>query len=79
MKLIRNSGKAVIAYSEKLGNTPAIARSSYIDPRVIKSYTQGRTLAYFEDEVKQLLKTNDALSLEELGVLCLLKKRLEKV
>ncbi len=77
-KLNSNIRNAVIAVSEKLGNTPAIARSSYIDPRVIKSYTQGRTLAYFQEEVKQLLKTNDALSLEELGVLCLLQKRLEK-
>ncbi len=77
-KLNRNIRNAVIAVSEKLGNTPAIARSSYIDPRVIKSYTQGRTLAYFEEEVKQLLKTNEALSIEELGVLCLLKKRLSK-
>ncbi len=77
-RLDKNIRNAVVAVSEKLGNTPAIARSSYIDPRVIESYTQGRTLAYFQKEVKKLLKTNEKLSLEELGVLCLLKKRLDR-
>ncbi|MBX2925553.1 MAG: DNA topoisomerase IB [Chitinophagaceae bacterium] len=75
-KLKKNIRGAVIAVSEKLGNTPAIARSSYIDPRIIDNYIQGRTLSNFSREVKQLLKTNENLSLEELGVLCLLKKRL---
>jgi DNA topoisomerase IB len=28
-----------------LGNTPAVARSAYIDPRVIEHYEQGRTIA----------------------------------
>jgi len=28
-----------------LGNTPAVARSSYIDPRVIESYQGGATIA----------------------------------
>jgi DNA topoisomerase IB len=28
-----------------LGNTPAVARASYIDPRVIRSYEEGRTIA----------------------------------
>ncbi len=77
-RLNKNIRNAVVAVSEKLGNTPAIARSSYIDPRVIGHYTRGRTLAYFQKEVKKLLRANEKLSVEELGVLCLLKKRLEK-
>lgn len=76
--LNKNIRDAVISVSEKLGNTPAIARSSYIDPRVIEHYTQGHTLKYVEKQVKKLLKTNEQLSVEELGVLCLLKKRLDK-
>lgn len=28
-----------------LANTPAVARSSYIDPRVIERYEEGRTIA----------------------------------
>ncbi|HJY72051.1 MAG TPA: DNA topoisomerase IB, partial [Streptosporangiaceae bacterium] len=27
-----------------LGNTPAVARASYIDPRVISRYQEGRTI-----------------------------------
>ena len=77
-KLKKNIRNAVITVSEKLGNTPAIARSSYIDPRIIDHYIQGRTLGNFKREVNRLLKTNENLSLEELGVLCLLRKRLNK-
>lgn len=75
-KLQENIRQAVIRVSEKLGNTPAIARSSYIDPRIIENYTEGKTLQYVKKEVNQLLKKNENLSLEELGVLCLLKRRL---
>ena len=75
-KLQKNIKQAVIAVSEKLGNTPAIARSSYIDPRIIENYTEGKTLKVFEKEVNKLLKSNENLSVEELGVLCLLKRRL---
>jgi DNA topoisomerase IB len=31
--------------SEYLGNTPALARSSYVDPRVVDAYEEGRTIA----------------------------------
>jgi DNA topoisomerase-1 len=31
--------------ADVLGNTPAIARSSYVDPRVLDSFRQGSTLA----------------------------------
>ncbi|RFU41757.1 DNA topoisomerase IB [Actinomadura logoneensis] len=34
--------KEIAAY---LGNTPAVARASYIDPRVIELYEEGRTIA----------------------------------
>ena len=30
--------------SEFLGNTPALARSAYVDPRVVEAYEQGRTI-----------------------------------
>jgi DNA topoisomerase-1 len=41
-KVIR---KAVVEVSEYLGNTPTIARNSYIDPRVIDLYEDGTTIA----------------------------------
>src|SRR5207248_1478432 len=31
--------------SEHLGNTPAVARSSYVDPRVVEQFEHGRTIA----------------------------------
>ena len=31
--------------AEGLGNTPAIARGSYVDPRVVAGYEQGLTIA----------------------------------
>jgi DNA topoisomerase IB len=37
--------RAVVEVSEYLGNTPTIARNSYIDPRVIDLYEDGTTIA----------------------------------
>jgi DNA topoisomerase I len=31
--------------AEELGNTPAVARGSYVDPRVVTGYQQGQTIA----------------------------------
>jgi len=31
--------------AEELGNTPAVARGSYVDPRVVSGYRQGNTIA----------------------------------
>jgi len=36
--------QAVKQVSEHLGNTPAVARASYIDPRVLEQFTEGRTV-----------------------------------
>jgi DNA topoisomerase-1 len=52
--------QAVKDASNVLGNTPTIARSSYIDPRVIDHYTHGRTidphrLGSAESELRALL------------------------
>jgi len=76
--LDKNIKEAVNRVSERLGNTPSVARSSYIDPRIIDDYTNGRTLQYFEKEINQLLKKAENLSKEEIGVLCLLRNRLKK-
>ncbi|MEM9887039.1 MAG: DNA topoisomerase IB [Bacteroidota bacterium] len=64
---------AVVKVAEQLGNTPAVAREAYIDPRVISHYIDGKTTTYFQRQVKQLIANNEHLSVEELGVLCLLK------
>ncbi|WP_030194507.1 DNA topoisomerase IB [Streptomyces sp. NRRL S-87] len=41
----RIEARAVREVSEYLGNTPAVCRASYIDPRVIELYEDGRTVA----------------------------------
>ncbi|GAC1609837.1 MAG: DNA topoisomerase IB [Mycobacteriales bacterium] len=43
--------RVVKEVSEKLGNTPAVCRSSYIDPRIIDLYDNGLTI---RDELEQL-------------------------
>ena len=52
---------AVVAVSEGLRNTPAVARSSYIDPLVIEHYRRGRTAALSRGRV------SDAALVELLG------------
>ena len=68
--------EAVERVAKTLGNTPTVARSSYIDPRVIDHYLDGRTKSYFQKRVEQELKKARNLSLDEIGVLFLLKARL---
>lgn len=69
----RERKKAVTAciqtVSKYLGNTPAIARSSYIDSRVIRTYMKTNGLASFADTVanmkpKEYVKPEEACTLE---------------
>jgi DNA topoisomerase-1 len=41
----RAAADAVKEVAETLGNTPAVCRSSYIDPAVLDAYLEGRTIA----------------------------------
>lgn len=74
----KNVREAVERVAKKLGNTPTVARSSYIDPRVIAHYMDGRTTSYFGKQIERELKKAKDLSLEEVGVLYLLKTRLKE-
>ncbi len=75
----RNITQAVKTVSEKLGNTPAIARASYIDPRVIDFYLDGQTISSYLREIDRLLKLpeHELLGEAEVAVLKLLKQRLK--
>jgi DNA topoisomerase IB len=44
-ELKRAEKDALVVVSEHLGNTPAVARRSYVDPRVLDEYAVGRTIA----------------------------------
>jgi DNA topoisomerase IB len=41
----RAISRVIREVAEYLGNTPAVARASYIDPRVIERYEAGHTIA----------------------------------
>jgi DNA topoisomerase IB len=43
--------RAVTEVSDYLGNTPAVCRASYVDPRVIDRYNEGRTIFAALDDV----------------------------
>ena len=44
-KAVHKAVKEMLAeVADHLGNTPAVARSSYVDPRVVTQYEQGRTI-----------------------------------
>ena len=51
---------AVRAVAELLGNTPAVARRSYIDPCVIDRYLSGWTIAGELDRLPSLDPSDDA-------------------
>ncbi|MGB3895810.1 DNA topoisomerase IB [Mycolicibacter sinensis] len=48
------------AVSEELGNTPAVARSSYVDPRVVEAYERGVTIRAALDRARKRAKTSGA-------------------
>ena len=54
--LEREVAAAVRETSEFLGNTPAVCRSSYVDPRVIDRYRDGRTI---QPGIERLLRLDD--------------------
>jgi DNA topoisomerase I len=50
---------AVRAVAELLGNTPAVARRSYIDPRVFDRYLSGWTVASALERIPELDVADD--------------------
>ena len=62
------------AVGERLGNTPAVARSSYVSPAVIEQYLDGRTIDDFRPRHLRVVGARDiGLDLEERALLSLLR------
>ena len=60
--------------SEKLGNTPAVTRASYVSPAVIEQYLDGRTIDDFRPRHLRVVRARDvALDPEEQALLSLLR------
>ena len=59
---------------EELGNTPAVARSSYVSPAVIDQYLDGRTIEDFRPKHLRVVRPRDTgLDQEEQALLSLLR------
>ena len=59
---------------ERLGNTPAVARSSYVSPAVVEQYLDGRTIEDFRPRQLRVVGARDiGLDLEERALLSLLR------
>lgn len=62
------------AVAERLGNTPAVCRTSYISPPVIEQYMDGRTISDFRPRHLRVVSARDTgLDLEEQALLSLLR------
>jgi DNA topoisomerase-1 len=60
--------------SERLGNTPAVTRSSYVSPAVVEQYLDGRTIADFRPRHLRVLRAREIeLDQEEQALLSLLR------
>ena len=70
----RRIAKVMQKVGEKLGNTPAVARSSYVSPAVIEQYLDGRTIEDFRPRHLRVIRARDTgLDHEELATLSLLR------
>ena len=59
---------------EKLGNTPAVARGSYVSPAVVEQYLDGRTIDDFRPRHLRIVSARDTgLDHEERALLALLR------
>ena len=59
---------------ERLGNTPAVARSSYVSPAVVEQYLDGRTIEDFRPRHLRVVRARDiGLDPEEQAVASLLR------
>ncbi|HEY2354134.1 MAG TPA: hypothetical protein VGH79_04460 [Gaiellaceae bacterium] len=60
--------------AQKLGNTPAVCRASYVAPAVVEQYLDGRTIEDFRPRHLRVVKARDLeLSQEEAAMLSLLR------
>ena len=73
----QNVVEAVKVVAQKLGNTPAVSRKSYIHPAVIEAYFDGDMLDSMQQKVEEELSENlKGLKPEEAAVLGLLQQKL---
>ncbi len=70
----RTVTKVMRAVGERLGNTPAVARASYVSPAVVEQYLDGRTIEDFRPRHLRVVKARDiGLDQEETALVSLLR------
>jgi DNA topoisomerase-1 len=75
----KNVLQAVDAVAERLGNTRAIARSSYVSPRVIEHYLEGSVIACQAKQLEEVIVAEQGdLTEEEEALLELLHRKLRR-
>ncbi|HEU5324772.1 MAG TPA: DNA topoisomerase IB [Candidatus Limnocylindria bacterium] len=75
----KNVVRAIESVAEKLGNTPAVSRASYVHPQVIDAYLEGDLLREAREEAdRKLTEDLDELTAEEAAVYALLRQRLSE-
>jgi DNA topoisomerase-1 len=73
----KNVVRAIETVAEKLGNTPAVSRASYVHPHVIDAYLEGDLIHEAREEADRRLRTElEHLTPEEAAVFGLLRARL---
>ena len=73
----KNVVRAIERVAEKLGNTPAVSRASYVHPHVIDAYLEGDLVREAREEADRQLRQELAdLTPEEAAVFALLRQRL---
>ena len=70
----RNMKKAIVATAEQLGNTPAVCRSSYICPRLLDEYMEGKPFESLRKTRKGSPVVRVGLSIEERALLKFLRE-----
>jgi DNA topoisomerase-1 len=70
----RSVAAVMRSVAERLGNTPAVTRASYVSPAVVEQYLDGRTIEDFRPRHLRIVSARDiALSPEEQALLSLLR------
>jgi DNA topoisomerase I len=70
----RRVRKAIVATAEQLGNTPAVCRSSYICPRLLDEYMEGKPFEMLRKQRRGSPVVRVGLSVEEKALLEFLRE-----
>lgn len=74
-KVVKRVESAVMKeVSEALGNTPAVARASYVDPRVLRAYEQGTTIASAKRRADRARRPDERQAILERATATMIRK-----